>query len=409
MMKKKIFSMLLSLAISFGLWLYVVTVISPEWEATYYNVPVELTGVEHLNAQNLLIVSDPSLSMDLTLRGSRTDLNKLSNANITILADASKISTAGEHKLKLTFSYPGSIQSGMVEVMSSDPQEITVTVAEQLSKTISVEVYYTGSVPAGYEVDKTNISMDHTTVTVRGPRDVVEQIDHAGIIVDVGGKMSTFVWDYPLILYSADEKPIVGSRHLTSNVEEVRTIVQINRVKKVPLTYEIDATNSGLLPEMVTVYPSVQEVTVMGSETVLEQLTELNLGTISLINLTESTVLSYRLSLPNGVVCKENVDTVFVEVNIPEMASKAFHVSAFDVRNVPENLGVEILGSPVVEIRGPKEILEQLVDEDILGIIDCSGINLNATFAPISYMVQGYEYLRIHADLSVCTIRVTSG
>lgn len=409
MMKKNILSILLSLAISFGLWLYVVTVISPEWEATYYNVPVELTGVEHLNAQNLLIVSDPALSMDLTLRGSRTDLNKLSNANITILADASKITTAGEHKLKITFSYPGSIQSGMVEVASSAPQEISVTVAEQLSKTIAVEVYYTGSVPTGYEVDKTNISMDHTTVTVRGPRDVVEQIDHAGIIVDVGGKMSTFVWDYPLILYSADDKPIVGSRHLTSNVEEVRTIVQINRVKKVSLTYEIDAANSGLLPEMVTVYPSVQEVTVMGSEAALEQLTELNLGTISLSNLTESTVLSYRLPLPNGVVCKDNIDAVFLEVNIPEMESKAFHISSFDVRNAPDGLGVEILGSPVVEIWGPKEKLELLTDADVIGVIDCTGITGNTTFAPISYMVEGYEYLRIHADLSVCTIRVTSG
>ena len=49
-MKHKIRTLLLSLVISFGLWLYVVTVISPEYEVTVYNVPVELVGTGTLDA-----------------------------------------------------------------------------------------------------------------------------------------------------------------------------------------------------------------------------------------------------------------------------------------------------------------------------------------------------------------------
>lgn len=402
-MKNKVLTFLLSLAISFGLWLYVVTVISPEWESTYYNVPVELVGTDYLDAKNLLIVSDTNLSMDLTLRGSRTDLNKLTSSNITILADLSKISSAGEHQLKYTIAYPGSIQ---VEVVNQEPQGFSVTVAEQLSKTVAVEVYYAGNVVSGYEVDKTNVSMDHTTVTVRGPKDVVEKIDHAGITVDLTGKMSTFVWDYPLILYTAESRPVVGDKNLVTNVEEVRTIIQVNRVKKVPLTFDIDDRNSGLLAEMVTVYPSVQEITVMGSDAALEKLTEVKLGTIMLSDLASSAMLSFRLELPAGVVCKDAIDVVSVEVTVPEMASMVFHVNRFDYRNVSQGLQVEVTGIPVVEVWGPKEILDALTYKEILGVVDCTGITWGNTYAPISYTVEGHEYLSIHADLSVIAIRV---
>ena len=39
-MRNKILSGLLSLVIAFGLWLYVITYVSPGSEETYYNIPV---------------------------------------------------------------------------------------------------------------------------------------------------------------------------------------------------------------------------------------------------------------------------------------------------------------------------------------------------------------------------------
>ena len=35
---KKIAYVLLSLLIAIGLWVYVITTVSPEWEETYYNI-----------------------------------------------------------------------------------------------------------------------------------------------------------------------------------------------------------------------------------------------------------------------------------------------------------------------------------------------------------------------------------
>ena len=43
-MKNKVLTALFSLAVAFGLWLYVITVVSPGSEATFYNIPVVFQG-----------------------------------------------------------------------------------------------------------------------------------------------------------------------------------------------------------------------------------------------------------------------------------------------------------------------------------------------------------------------------
>ena len=98
-MKNKIGTAILALVVSFGLWLYVITVVSPGSEQTYYNIPVVFSGSSLLESRGLMMVSDQNVKMDLTLSGNRTDLNKLSNANITILADLSGITAPGEYKI----------------------------------------------------------------------------------------------------------------------------------------------------------------------------------------------------------------------------------------------------------------------------------------------------------------------
>ena len=41
-MKNKVLAILMSVVVAFGLWMYVITVVSPESEKTYYDIPVVL-------------------------------------------------------------------------------------------------------------------------------------------------------------------------------------------------------------------------------------------------------------------------------------------------------------------------------------------------------------------------------
>ena len=110
-MKKKILTALLSLMISFGLWLYVITVVSPNSTNIFYNIPVILNGESVLTERELMITSVPSKEVTLKLEGNRSDLIKLDRSNIDIVVDLTKIYTAGTYRLRFDVGYPGDVRS----------------------------------------------------------------------------------------------------------------------------------------------------------------------------------------------------------------------------------------------------------------------------------------------------------
>ncbi len=394
-MKSKILTLILSFVISFGLWLYVVTVISPESESIYYNVPVELVGADHLDAQNLIIVSDTkNLKMDLTLNGNRSDLSKLDSSNITIIADLSKITQPGEHKLACTVSY----QSGTAKVVHQNPEYITVVVEEQSSKNIPVQVIYTGSVHEGYEADKEATTMDHTSVTVKGPKNTIDQIAYAGITVDLSGRMTSFVGDYALTLYGSNSQPLVNDQFVSMNVTEVSAVVEVYKFKKIALNYVLDMENSGLLEEMVTLTP-VKEITLIGSDEALARLDDQFTNgqftfVIKLSDYQQTSTATLSLPLPQGVKCKEKID---IQIGIPIMESKPLILSKerFQLTQIPEGFSAAILGTQELAIWGPKDVLDQLNMDDLMILMDCSKLESQPDSTSIVYTVQGYEYLRV--------------
>ena len=151
-MKSKLLTLLLSAAIAFGLWMYVVTVVDPESESPYYDVPVVFDGLSVLSDRDLMIISGNTATVDLRLLGNRTDLNKLDKTNITILADLSRITEPGEHSVKYSISYPSS--AGAIEVLEQDPQYITVHVSRRLTKEVPVDVRYTGALRQNFVADE---------------------------------------------------------------------------------------------------------------------------------------------------------------------------------------------------------------------------------------------------------------
>ena len=391
-MKNKVLSLLLSLAISFGLWLYVVTVISPESEAVIYDIPVELVGKDYLNNQDLIITSSTdNLRVDLTLRGNRSDLSKLNASNIKVIADLSQITYAGEHRLACSASF----QSATAEVKEQHPELISVVVAEKLTKTIPVKVTYIGSVPSGYEENRDNISMDHTTVTISGPKQTVEQIDYAGITVDLSNEMTTFVGDYPLVLCGPDSRPVADVSFVTTNVSHIRAVVQVNKVKRVALKFERDYTASGLDQDMVTIYPMADTITLIGTAEALEKVDDVLTFTIALRNYTGAYTETFVPTLPDGVSC---LDSIMVHIQLPEMVGRWLSVNNFVYENVPDGMVLQVTDTPTIELWGPRDVLTKLTSDEVYGIVDCAAISGSPNYAPVTYVIPGYEYLYVRVD-----------
>ena len=83
MRKSRLGSLLLSLVIAFGLWLYVVSYVSTMDDTTLYNIPVVMEGESVLRERNLMITGRSSETVSLHLSGARNDLSKVNSGNVT--------------------------------------------------------------------------------------------------------------------------------------------------------------------------------------------------------------------------------------------------------------------------------------------------------------------------------------
>ena len=370
-MKSKILSLFLSLAIAFGLWIYVITVVDPESEASYYEVPVVFDGVSMLDSRDLMITSGRNAVVDLRLLGNRTDLNKLDKTNITILADLSRITEPGEHSVKYSISYPSS--AGAIEVLEQDPQYITVQVSRRLTKEVPVDIRYIGALKESFVADMQNPVLDHATVTVSGPQEIVDQIHTAAIEVDLTGRSDNIVETYRHTLCDENGDPIEDVSAVTVNVSDIRVTVRVWQIKEIPIVIQV-VDGGGLTAEDITATPNHTSILVSGSEAALAGFDKIELF-IELNHLTASGTLPFKIELPQNVNNESGISEILVDVKVPEMTKKVIFVSQerFVMINVPENMQADIWkGQLLVTVRGRENKLQDVTEDNIVVYIDFS-------------------------------------
>ncbi len=372
-MKKKIVYALLSIVIAFGLWAYVITTVSPEWEETYYNIPVVLDNETVLHENGLMVMEDEIPKVTLKLKGNRSDLVNLNSANITLVADLARIYEPGEQNLTYSITYPGDVPDNSVEILSKLPQYITLTIAERKTAEVPVVPQYVGSVPEGYQTDKENMVLDHQFVTVTGPASVVDRIEMAKIEVNLENQTETIRQVY---LYSLCDKDgnEVTSEHIVTDVSEVNLTLKIRRYKEIQLIVNV-FSGGGATEANAVIVQDMQTIQVSGTQQQLDSLGDsLVLGEIRLGEIPEATTKMFEIKLPEGVENLTGKDTVNVKIEFPNLVSKTVKVSNIQANNIPVGMKVEILTMEMtVVIRGPKAQVEALTSENLRVLVDFSG------------------------------------
>lgn len=387
-MKNKIGSAILSILIAFGLWVYVITTVSPDSEAEYTDIPVTFVGETALEGRNLLVTSDLTASVALRLQGNRSDLTKVDETNITIKCDLSRLYDPGLQQVGYTISYPGDVPSNAFVVLNQYPQTITVRLEKKEYKEVPVEIAYEGAVPPGFMSDKENAVLDYNTVTVSGPSSVVEKIDSARIEVSLDDLTESIDQSYRFTLLD-DKKEPVNASMIKTNVEEVHLQLKILRVKEVKLEVTV-IDGGGATRETSDIKIAPQTIRLAGPEALLEDLDVINLGTINLGELTKATKLPFAITIPEGITNLTGVTEAEVNVLFSGLKTKEFTITAIESINAPEDLEVDIITEKLtVVVRGPAPVITKLSADDITLEIDFTNAvagtttyNAKVKFAP---------------------------
>ncbi len=373
-MKNKLIYALLSLVIALGLWFYVIAVVSPESEETYYDIPVALQNAEALNEKGLMIANQNKSTVTLRLRGNRSDLNKLKNSDIMLTVDLSKINRAGEQYVSLEPDFPGSFASNAFEILSQSMDRIMLDIVEWSSKEVDITPEFVGDVPADYIDYRESYELEDNKVTVSGPKSEIDKITAAKVVIDLTDKTSTISnVAYELQFVSETEEPDLSL--VTKEFDQVKTTVKIQRCKELPLILNVTYGGGATEEKTILTFKELAEpfIKVSGSEEALAQIEQLEFD-INVAEIASDTEIPYEIKLPIGVENIAGLETVTVAVSFRDLKTVELPISNIVVENVPAGMVVKDISTKVCKVllRGTEWQIDHISAKDVEIRVDLS-------------------------------------
>ena len=388
-MKSKAWSLLLSVVLATGLWMYVITTVSPNSKTTVQDIPVVFEGESWLlENRNLMITDGMETTVDLDVSGNRSDISKLNRSNVILKIDLTKVYESGPANLTYNISYPPDVPVGAITVENRNPASVRLTVEKRLSKEIPVRVAFTGAVPEEFIADTENVVLDYSVVNIKGPASVVEKIAQARVDIDLEEQTESLSENYRFTLCDEEGNPLDASK-ITTDIAEVHLEVNIRRYKEIPLM--LNVVYGGGATEGYTRYEiKPASIRVSGSDAVLADLSEIVLGTVNFAEQTENTQMTFPINLPEGVTNLTGITEATAEIRFVGLSIKEFTTENIKVINVPDGLDYELMSEVVkVTLRGPVGRINQIKPEDIVVTVDLTGKETGASTVKAAITVRG--------------------
>ena len=365
----KIVKILLPIIVAFGLWLYVVTVVSPGSETVIHDVPVSVPSQRILWQRGLMIVSDTQLAVDVKLEGNRTDLNNLDRSDIVVEVDLSSIYDAGTVESVCNVRVSGNVTA------QADPGTVKLVVVQRQEKQMPVTVKFEGNTPDNYVKGK--VALDRDTVTIVGPKSLVDTVKEVAVTVDLTDHKEDIQQTLPITLLDSQGAPVTGLTVMDAEAENEITEVTVNvpivMFKELPVVVNL-IPGGGATAENTKLELSDTTISVSGPETVLQGMTELILGSIDLATVDKSKTFEFEVKLPQDVINETGVTKITAAVTLPELMTYTFQVTQISYENLPEGMKAELAAKVVeVTVRGSAALVSQMTKDDITVMVDLTG------------------------------------
>lgn len=369
-MKNKILSILLSVAVAVGLWVYVVTEVDPEYARTY-KVEVDPTQFQYhsvLEERNLLVMECDEY-VTVRLKGNRSTLAAIRSEDLALQASVANVTKAGEYQLDYKVNIPGAI---LVEEQL--PERISLRVDDEITKELDVKAEIVGEVPESFSADTDNIfpKEESATITVVGPSAVIKNIAYAKLdgAIDLTGKEEDVIGEYELVLCDKTGKPADAEGITILGSKKIAVRVRIEMFKDLKL--ELDLTEGGGLTE-ANVTMDHTTIRVSGPKAAIEPLGDtLMVGKLDLSTLDmKQTLEPFPIVLKDDrLVNRSGIEEVSVTVDFGDLTQKTVYFQKFDIIP-PTDLTVEVDAQIIKAIlRGPADLLESIAMEDMNLIVD---------------------------------------
>ena len=401
----------ISILLAIIFWLYVRAENDIPMENVVRGIPVQIANEDVLESRGLMVSEVEPAAINITFEGSSSVVPRLNRNNVTVSVDVARITSEGSYDLTYTVAMPTNLNTtgGSGITRSSDVETIRVTVVPLYTRELSIEGTFVGEVADGYQAGELEITPE--TVTISGEESAVNQVARA--VVEVGGDAltETYTGDLPITLLDRDGNVIEDDR-ISLSVDTALVILPVQVVRDVPLTVNL-LPGGGISQEDIDRYVKVEiepaAISVAGSAEDLEAITSISLGDIDLSTVLTTSSVERNIEIANELTNISGVSRATVTITIEGLEMRTVDVSNFELRNVSAGYHADIVTQSIdIQIRGPRESLDQISPSQILVVGDLTDI-VSATGR---YTVPARVYLNGPDDVGVVgeytvTVQVT--
>lgn len=227
--KKTTVPKLLSLLFAIVFWIYVMDQVNPEMERTLTHVPVEITDQEAIDSRGFMLLTDPNIFVDVTVKGRRSEVLKVVPEDVRILAD---MSTIEEGKIKVELDRKVYRDGVTIDRLSQNEVVLQIDKVVQIEKPVVLK--FTGSLPEGYTSDQLPVMQEK--VGVIGPRSLVASVQRMEGLVNLNSIQNGTKTKVQLSPVSSDGEVVEGVDPLVTTLAVDLSVYQ---TVKVPVSVEL--------------------------------------------------------------------------------------------------------------------------------------------------------------------------
>lgn len=331
------------------------------------NQPVEVI----YNSETYVVEGLPE-TVDITLIGSKTDLyiaKQSTTQRVTIDLSGLK---PGTHKVNITYNQ----NVGNIEYMVN-PSVATVIISPKVSvnKTLTVDLLNKDSLDSKLVISSINYDTDK--VVVKGSEKLLDTVVSVKALANIEDIVSqevgkTTLKDVPIVAYNAAGE-IVDVEVVPKTIDLELEITSPS--KELPIKIIPNGEVAfGLAISAITA--SETKVTAYGDSDTLADLKYIPVE-IDVSGLKEAKEYKLEINKPVGINSL-SVNNITVNVSLDEISSKDLNNVRIDTRNLADNYSVQGTGatttSVTVNLKGVKNVIDQITSDDVTAFIDLSGL-----------------------------------
>ncbi len=364
------------------LWMVITIIIQPRTDTLLQNVPVDYSYDSTVySSRGLSIVDAPEMSVSLTIRGDGYIIGDLSQDDFVVYPDYSSVRTSGSKNLPLRVRCVNSSVAGSITVTiagGTSAVDVVFDVVEEKTLPVQVNTRYL-TVEDGYILYSTAASSE--TVTLSGPSGELAQVAACTAEVSYADPLSSTVTvDTPLRFYTESGSEVHFS-YTTLDNDAVSVTLNVYKTAELPISVRFVNTPPSFDESVLRYTLSMTSLRVAGAASVVDNLTELAVGTIDLSTFALDKVYEMPVTLPSGIVALDNIQSVTVSFDCSAMSTKTLNIPAknIEVVNLPSTyqLTVETDRLMNVTLCGPASVLEGLTADQVVAQIDANDFSVS--------------------------------